>query len=343
MMPLRFALVGAGAIARAYESAFAVLPGAGIAAVCDVDDAAAAAAAQRLGCPGHPSVASLLKAGGIDAAVVCTPPATHEAIASELLQAGVHVLCEKPLAVDAPQARRMLATASASGTILTMASKFRFASAVRLARELVEHGAIGDLVYVENAFTSYVDMSRRWNSDPAVSGGGVLIDNGTHSVDILRFFLGNLRDVRIVEGRRMQGLPVEDTVRLLVRNDEDVIGSSDLSWSIDKELETYIRLYGSDGTVLVGWKESKFRRRGDPQWHGFDGGYDKIQAFADQLQNFCDAIQGRAALVVSPLDALASVEIVQAAYASLQYARWERLGSRLDDISVVPLRHAQAS
>jgi predicted dehydrogenase len=340
---LRFAVIGTGAIARAYEAAFASMRGAEIVAVCDVDLSAAQAYAQRIGCPSYSSVRSLLDRSRIDAAVVCTPPATHEAVACELLQAGVHVLCEKPLAVNASQARRMLGVASANGVILTMASKFRFASDVRKAREIVMEGEIGDLVFVENAFTAFVDMSERWNSNAAVSGGGVLIDNGTHAVDILRYFLGNLRDVQIVEGRRMQGLSVEDTVRLFVHNDQDVIGSSDLSWSIDKELETFVRLYGSEGTVLVGWKESKFRRRGESDWRTFGNGYDKIQAFRDQLLNFCEAIQGRANLVVSPVDALASVEVIQAAYAALEYARWERIGSHLDDIAVVPLRRAQAS
>ena len=190
-------------------------------------------------------------------------------------------------------------------------------------------------------FTSHVDMSKRWNSNAAISGGGVLIDNGTHSVDILRYFLGNLRDIQIVEGRRMQGLPVEDTVRLFVHNDEGVMGSADLSWSIDKELETYLRLYGSSGTILVGWKESKYRRHGEPEWHTFGTGYDKIQAFRDQIENFCDAVRGDGNLVVTPRDALASVEVIQAAYAALDNARWERIGSQFEDLDLAPRFAAQ--
>jgi predicted dehydrogenase len=252
----------------------------------------------------------------------------------QLLQEGKHVLCEKPLAVNAQQARRMMEVGRLNGAILTMASKFRFARDVRRAREIVGDGAIGELVFVESAFTSHVDMRNRWNSNAAVSGGGVLIDNGTHAVDILRYFLGNLRDVQIIEGRRMQGLPVEDTVRLFVHNDQGVMGAADLSWSIDKELETFLRLYGSNGTVLVGWKESKFRRRGEPEWHTFGQGYDKIQAFRDQLENFCDAIKGDANLVVTPRDALASVDVIQAAYAALEYARWERIGSQFEDLDL---------
>jgi predicted dehydrogenase len=335
---LRFAVIGTGGIARAYEAAFASLKQAQIVAACDTNAIAARAFAERTECTAYPSIEALLRYGQFDAAVVCTPPATHETVACALLQAGKHVLCEKPLATSSAQARRMLECARQHGVILTMASKFRYARDVRKARELVMEGVIGDLVFVENAFTSHVDMSSRWNSDAAISGGGVLIDNGTHSVDILRYFLGNLRDVQVVEGRRMQGLSVEDTVRLFVHNDQDVIGSADLSWSIDKEMDTFVRLYGSDGTILVGWKESRLRRRGEPEWETFGSGYDKIQSFSDQLANFCGVITGSEQLLITQLDALASVEVVQAAYAALEYSRWERIGSRLDNLELAPLR-----
>jgi predicted dehydrogenase len=341
MAALRFAIVGTGAIAGAYEAAFASTKAAEIAAVCDTNLAAAEAYAGRVGCDAYGSVRTLLDEAEFDAAIVCTPPATHEPVACQLMQAGKHVLCEKPLAVSALEARRMLEVGMRSGVILTMASKFRFARDVRKAREIVKDGLIGDLVFAESVFTSHVDMSKRWNSNAAISGGGVLIDNGTHSVDILRYFLGNLRDIQIIEGRRMQGLPVEDTARLFVHNDEGVMGSADLSWSIDKELETYLRLYGSSGTILVGWKESKYRRHGEPEWQTFGTGYDKIQAFRDQIENFCAAVRGDGNLVVTPRDALASVEVIQAAYAALDNARWERIGSQFEDLDLAPRFAAQ--
>jgi predicted dehydrogenase len=266
---------------------------------------------------------------------VCTPPATHEPVSLALLQHGVNVLCEKPLSITVPSATRMLEAAVAGGALLTMASKFRYVSDIRMAKALVDVRAVGELVFVENAFTSRIEMSSRWNADPAVSGGGVLIDNGTHAVDILRYFLGHLADVQIVEGRRVQGLPVEDTVRLFVRNDDGVMGTSDLSWTIDKEMSTYLRVYGSEGTILVGWKESKYRRSADSDWTRFGRGYDKVQAFRSQIANFCEAICGEADLLITPRDALASVETICAAYAALERSRWESITTQFED--VIPL------
>jgi predicted dehydrogenase len=337
MKKMRFAVVGAGAIARAYETAFREARDAEIVAVCDVLEPAAQALAQVAGCASYGSADDLLRGAEFDAAVICTPPATHESVACRMLEAGKHVLCEKPLAIDVAGANRMLEASRKSGTVLTMASKFRYAADVSKARELLISGAIGELVFAENAFTSFVDMRRRWNSDAAVSGGGVLMDNGTHAVDILRFFLGTLRDIQVVEGRRMQGLAVEDTVRLFVHNTEGVMGAADLSWSIDKELDTYLRVYGSAGTILVGWKGSRYRRRQENEWHVFGKGYDKIQAFRDQLQNFCGAIRGTERLVVTPEDGLASVEVISAAYAALSQARWQGISSAVKEIEFAPI------
>ncbi len=338
-----FAIVGAGSIAQAYEQAFKGYSHAAIVAVCDVDAVRAAEFAARIGCTACTSVEELTPDIGVEAAVVCTPPCTHEDVSISLLSGGIHVLCEKPLATSVASASRMLEAARSYGPILTMASKFRYVSDVRMAKALIDVRAIGDLVLVENAFTSRIDMTNRWNADPAISGGGVLIDNGTHAVDILRYFMGHLSDVQIVEGRRIQGLPVEDTVRVFVRNDDGVMGTSDLSWTIDKELSTYLRLYGSEGTILVGWKESKYRRRGEDEWTRFGRGYDKVQAFRSQITNFCEAICGESDLLVTPRDALASVETIGAAYAALERNRWETISTQIEDMISLPAARRESA
>ncbi|TAM59848.1 Gfo/Idh/MocA family oxidoreductase [bacterium] len=322
---LRFGIVGTGAIAKAYESAFAGLECARIVAACDADAAAVEEFARRLGCAAYTSYEHMAEDGALDAVVVCTPPWTHEAVSTYFLRRGSAVLCEKPLATSVSSALRMLQAAEWNGSLFTMASKFRYVDDVRRARELALDGTIGEVVLIENAFTGRVDMSSRWNSDPARSGGGVLIDNGTHAVDILRYFLGALSDVQAFESKRIQGLRVEDTVRLFVRSEGGVTGTSDLSWSIDNELDTYLRIYGSRGTILVGWQESRYRCSRQSEWRVFGHGYDKVRAFRGQIQNFCNALLGHEALVITPLDALASVEVIETAYAALERSHWEKI------------------
>ncbi|MGZ3498805.1 MAG: Gfo/Idh/MocA family protein [Vulcanimicrobiaceae bacterium] len=321
--PLRFGIIGTGSIARSYESAFAGLPDAMIACGCDVDASNRATFGKRVGCNSYATPEDLFAAEDLDGVVVCTPPSTHEPIATFFLNHGVPVLCEKPLSTSVASAKRMLAAAQRNDVLFTMAAKFRYVDDVRKAKALVDAGTIGEVVLIENSFTSWVDMKGRWNCDTAISGGGVLIDNGTHAVDILRYMLGSLCDIQIVEGRRIQDLPVEDTVRLFVRSRKGIIGTSDLSWSINKETDTYLQIYGSEGTILVGWKLSRYRRFDNDEWNVFGQGYDKVAAFRNQIANFCDAIRGRDVLHITPFDALASVEVVAAGYTALHRARWQ--------------------
>ena len=226
----------------------------------------------------------------------------------------------------------MVAAAERSRALLTMASKFRYVADVIEARRRVAAGEIGEIVLFENAFTSRVDMIRRWNSDPVISGGGVLIDNGTHSVDLMRYFLGPLAELQVVEGKRVQDIPVEDTVRVFVRSSKGVMGTIDLSWSINKELPYYLSIYGSEGTVHVGWKESKLRRMSDAQWTVFGRGYDKLQAFRSQLDNFVRAIRGLEPPLITLQDALASVEVIDAAYDAMWRTNWEKVATDLSQL-----------
>jgi predicted dehydrogenase len=328
---MRLGLIGAGGIAQAYVQALAQSTTAELVGVADVRAEAAAALAERAGCPAFGSADELVEQTECEGAIVCTPPVTHPEICCGLLDRGIHVLCEKPLAIGPDEARSMLAAADRSDAHLTMASKFRYARDVVEAKSIVTSGLIGDVVLFENAFTSRVEMKTRWNSDPLISGGGVLVDNGTHSVDILRYFLGPLAEIQVVEGRRVQDIPVEDTVRVFVRSAGGVMGSIDLSWSLNKELPYYISVYGSSGTLHVGWKESKFRRASDAEWTVFGSGYEKVQAFRAQIDNFVRSIQGLEAPLITLADALASVEVIDAAYDAMWRATWAPISSHLSE------------
>jgi predicted dehydrogenase len=323
----KFGLIGAGGIAQAYAQAFSKTPTAKLIAVADVRIDAAKALAEGLGAEHYPSYEAMVSSEQLDAVIICTPPTTHLEISTYCLENGINVLCEKPLSVDSGSAKKMIACAQSHGLILTMASKFRYVEDMIKAKSLMMSGILGEVVLFENAFTARVDMTNRWNSNPAISGGGVLIDNGTHSIDIMRYFLGPLAQVQVVEGKRIQGLDVEDTVQIFAKTAGGVMGNVDLSWSINKNLDYYVRIYGSQGTISIGWKESKYKQTSSPDWVVFGNGYDKVQAFQSQIENFAQAIRGEASLLITAEDALASVEVMEAAYRAMGQTQWTAVQS----------------
>jgi predicted dehydrogenase len=325
--PLRFGLVGAGGIAQSYLQVLGDLDEAVVVGVADPCHNAAQAAAATLGCRSFADVEALAQSTPLDGIVLCTPPATHVELAEFFVARGVPVLCEKPFAVKPGDARRLIAEADAASVIITMAAKFRYVDDVQRARDIVDSGLLGEPILFENVFASRVSMAGRWNAEPEVSGGGVLIDNGTHSVDIARFFLGRISEVHAVEGRRVQHLDVEDTAQMFMRTEQDVLGTVDLSWSIDKTVDYFVRICCSEGTIEVGWKSSRYRRAGAKDWTVFGPGYDKLAAMRAEVRNFAWAVRGRDALLITADDAIASVDVIAAAYRSITRREWVAVAS----------------
>jgi len=321
-LPVRLGIIGAGNIARAYADVLERTRSAKVVAVADHVPQRAAALAARLGCLAFPSHHAMLAGTDIEAVVVCTPPSSHGNIAVDLLDASVSVLCEKPFATSAAEARRMVDAAAGAEVTIMMAAKFRYVDDVRRATRLVAQGLLGDIVLLENSFTALIDMRDRWNSMRSLSGGGVLIDNGTHSVDLIRCLVGPIDEVLAVEGSQVQGLGVEDTAELFMRTSNGTLSSSYLSWSVDKHAGSYVELYGTDGALRLGWTASSYRAEPNGEWKDFGSGYSKLAAMGLQVEDFLAAVRESRPAQIGTEDALASVEVIQAAYLSIAQRAW---------------------
>jgi predicted dehydrogenase len=117
-------------------------------------------------------------------------------------------------------------------------------------------------------------------------------------------------------------LLVEETATLFVRSVSGVICSIDLSWSITKQRNSYLDIYGSRGAISIGWKKSSHLDFAHGKWAAFGHGYNKVQAFRSQIENFSRAIRGEEPLLLSGEDAIASVNIVDSAYQALRQNQW---------------------
>lgn len=341
---LQFGMVGAGAIAQVYAQAFTSSDAAELVAVADVERLKAQALARSAGITAYGSCADMLRAEPrLGAAIVCTPPDTHLEICRHVFEHGLPVLCEKPLSTDARSARLMVEEAERARVPFTVAAKFRFVADIAEAKQLIEAGAIGQPVLFQNSFTSPADMRGRWNSQKSVSGGGVLIDHGPHSVDLIRHLCGPVAEIFAVEGNRTQGLAVEETVHLVARTNGGVLAIVDLSWNVDQQSDSYISVRGTLGTLSIGFRESSYRLYSSSDHLRFGTGYDKLRAFRNQIDNFAAAIRGEAELLIKPEDGLASSEVIEAGYGALATGEWTAVDGSKDDVTRGPtLRALQA-
>jgi predicted dehydrogenase len=330
MKKLKFALIGTGGIAQTYAQAFQTSDCCQLVAVADINQDSAKAFAEPFAAKSFGDYKTLAENTEIDAVIISTPPNTHPEIAMFFMREGVHVLCEKPLCLSVAEARQMIETAEKTGVVFTMATKFRYCEDVVKAKAILASGVLGEVVQFENAFTAKVDMSKRWNSNREIAGGGVLIDNGTHSVDIIRYFLGAITDVLALETSGTQNLNVDENVKLLAKTENGVVASVDLTWGINKELSNFISVYGTNGTLHIGWRESRYKLDSSPDWTIFGKGYDKVQAFRSKIENFRNSILKGEELLTNPDDALASVEVIEAAYKSLNQNLWQKVIERAE-------------
>jgi predicted dehydrogenase len=182
---------------------------------------------------------------------------------------------------------------------------------------LIQAGILGHVLEFEADFRDVVDMRNRWNVQPELSGGGVLVDKGSIAVDIVRHLLGPLQWIHAEEGRRIQSEDVEDTVRLDVRSSSGIMGTIHLSWALKSAGEDYFRIYGTQGNLSIGWKKSVYRPNGAVDWINFGEGYSTLKALTLQVSNFTNVVGDGETPEIGLEDELESVRAIETAYQSL--------------------------
>ena len=214
MTELAVGVVGAGWMATDYHvPAFASHPRTRVVAFAERDDARRATVEDDLAVPGYGDVTSMLAAHDLDVVSICTPPGTHEAIFLEAVEAGCHVLCEKPLALSAESARRMADAAADAAVVTQVGYLHRYYRNYRRAVEILSNGLLGEVVEVTVAHHS-APPSQGWYYNPDLSGGGVARDLFPHSLDVLFELFDESPEVTDASVRYLRDRAVEDAARV---------------------------------------------------------------------------------------------------------------------------------
>ena len=214
MSELTVGVVGAGWMATDYHiPAFTSHPSTRVVAFAERDDDRRSTVEREQSLPGYADAAAMLSAHDLDIVSICTPPSTHEEIFLAAVEAGCHVLCEKPLALTTESAQRMADAAEAADVVTQVGYLHRYYRNYERALELLGNGLLGDIVEVTVAHHS-APPSVGWYYNPDLSGGGVARDLFPHSLDVLFEVFGERPEVTDASVRFLRDRGVEDGARV---------------------------------------------------------------------------------------------------------------------------------
>ena len=279
----------------------------------------------------------LLELEEIDVVSVCTPPVAHMAATIAALDAGKHVLCEKPMAMTAAQAQKMIDAAERSGRKLAIGFQSRFSDSAGALKRLIDGGELGDVYYGRAVYNRRRGIpSHGMFHSREQNGGGPLIDVGVHVLDLALWLMGNPKPVSVLGsayckfGNRddvfngwgpwnHEDFDVEDFATAMIRLDNGATLNLEYSWAlnIEEDLRSIVlcgdeggaqlhplKVFKDDGKMLIDW---------DPHGLG-DTGFEEMHARS--LANFIDAVINDTETLVRPGQGLHVAQIVDAIYRS---------------------------
>jgi predicted dehydrogenase len=332
---IRVGVLGVGAVAQlSHLPALKKMSGVEIAAVCDRDDEKAARVAQRYGIP-HVSATldEILRDETIDAVVVATPNHLHAPMSIAALEAGKHVLCERPMARSATEAEGMVQAAKKSGRILMCALAHRFRADTQLLKKFVAGREIGRVFYTKAGWLRQRAgwNAAEWRDRKKVSGGGVLMDLGVQVLDLALFILdGPAVESVTASAHRPPQAEVEDSVSAFLRLQGGGTLTLEVTWGLLMEKDfAYCNLFGENGAAL--WNPLRLHRamhgslvNVTPEIESSRNLYK--QSIEDQLAHFLDAIRKDSTPDASGQEALIVMRLVDAIYRSAESGREVKLG-----------------
>lgn len=353
-MAIGFGIVGCGMIAHFHARAIEDVRGAKLVAGCDTVPAAADRLAEATGCRAYYDLDEMLGDGDIQVVTVATPSGAHLEPAVAAAHAGKHVIVEKPLEITLRRCDRIIQQCEKAGVVLSTIFPSRFHDSSRELKRAIDAGRFGRLTvgdaivkwYRTQAYYDGGDWRGTWELD----GGGALMNQAIHSVDLLCWLMGPVAEIHAQTALLAhQRIAVEDVATALLRFENGALGVIEASTAIYPGYLKRIEIHGSDGSAvmeeedLIKWDFAKKRKRDEgihqkmaQRVSGGGGAADPSaighHGHARQFQDVLGAInKGRAPLVDGP-EGRRSVEIILAVYKSAETGRAITLPLKSDPV-----------
>ena len=252
---LRFALIGCGVIGPTHAEAIRSLPDAELVAVADIVPAQAQKLAERYGVRAYTDVEEMLARERLDVVNICVPSGLHGEIACQAMRAGKHVIVEKPMEVRLEAIDEMLRVQHEANVKLAVISQHRFDPASLQVHDLVKQQAFGRLV-LGNVLVpwwrsqAYYDSSS-WRGTWARDGGGVLMNQAIHSIDLLQWLMGPVKSIYASTDTLVHRMETEDVAVAVLRFTNGALGTIAATTGAYPGVTTRVEIFGDKGSAVI--------------------------------------------------------------------------------------------
>ncbi len=327
--PLGFAIIGAGVIGPTHAQAIEAAADAKLVCVCDVIEERAQALAEKYGAAWTTSIGEALIREDVQAVSVCTPSGMHGDHAIKAAEAGKHILCEKPVDISLRKIDETIQAAEENHVWLAGVFQNRTVPEHIKVREAVRGGKLGKLVLGDcyqkwyRAHSYYA--SAGWRATWELDGGGALMNQGVHGVDLIQWIMGKAARVSAYARHLTRNIPVEDTAVAIVEWENGALGVLEGTTSNYPGLNMRMEISGDDGTIVMdGNAITKWAIQGE---EAEEVGEAEEGASADPLainsvghvahvEDLCRAIRENREPAITGREARHAVEIIKAIYLS---------------------------
>jgi len=336
---IRFGIVGPGSIGHSHCRAIQQAQGAELVSVLGRDTLKTKTFADKYGIIPHTKAEIFLKKDRLDAIAIATPSGAHQEIALLAAAQGIHVLCEKPLEVTSERCQTIIDGCREAQVQLGIIFQGRFEPAVVLAKEAIDKGRLGQILLAScqmrwSRNQSYYD-SAPWRGTWALDGGGCLMNQGIHSIDLLLYLAGDVASVAAFKGPvTHQRIEVEDNVSASVRFISGAVGTIEGSTSCEPGLPRKIEISGTKGTIciednrIVRWefKDSapededilrRFKESDDGRGGAADPTISDVTGHTRIIDDFVAGLVEKRAPYISGEEGKRSVDLICAIYSSM--------------------------
>lgn len=341
---LNMGIIGTGWPGQMHAQALGKIDGANLYACADLDDERRDAFVKEYAPERHYSeYHELLNDQDIDAVIICLPNFLHFPASLAAIEAGKHILCEKPPTLNGAEMKVLREEASRRGLIYYFGRQFRFTAEMRTAKSLVEEGRLGQIYHAKATFVRSRGIPvgiGNWFTEKKRSGGGALIDIGVHALDAVWYLMGTPRPVSVTAQvfRNFEHIvkvpvfDVEDAAYAFIRFENGAIVQLETSWAGNLTDDIPPRKYfgrESNNSVLYGTKAS-IRLKPLTLFEDQDGELvtvpleakqDEANGFELQLRNFVASINGESAPTNNAEQAVALMTMIDGIYASSKLGR----------------------